>query len=240
MIYYDGNFLKRIIMKYKWILFDADGTLFDYDSAEAFALETTLETFGQKATPTFFKMYASINSSLFRELERGQITLKELKTKRFKLLLNQFGFDIKEDDFSRQYIVNLSGASQLLPGAIETVKALHSRCRMLLITNGISKVQRSRLNASELKVYMDDAVISEEVSVAKPSKKIFDIAFKKMNMPAKKKVLIVGDSLGSDMAGGVNYGIDTCWYNPLGIQNDREFEVTYEIQDLREVVKIVE
>jgi YjjG family noncanonical pyrimidine nucleotidase len=227
-------------MKYKWILFDADGTLFDYDSAEAFALKTTLEAFGQKATPTFFKMYASINSGLFRELERGRITLKELKTKRFKLLFNQLGFDIKEDDFSRRYIINLSGASQLLPGAVETVKALHSKCRMLLITNGISKVQRSRLNASELKRYINDAVISEEVGVAKPSIKIFDVAFKKMNMPVKKEVLIVGDSLGSDMTGGVNYGIDTCWYNPLGVKNDREFEVTYEIKDLREVTKLVE
>lgn len=227
-------------MKYKWILFDADGTLFDYDSAEAFALKATLETFGQKAKPTFFKMYASINSDLFRELERGRITLKELKTKRFKLLFNQLGFDIKEDDFSRRYIINLSGASQLLPGAVETVKALHSKCRMLLITNGISKVQRSRLNASELKAYMNDVVISEEVGIAKPSRKIFEIAFKKMNMPVKKEVLIVGDSLGSDMAGGVNYGIDTCWYNPLGVKNDREFEVTYEIKDLREVTKLVE
>ena len=126
-----------------------------------------------------------------------------------------------------------------MPGAIETVKALYSKCKLLIITNGIGEVQRSRFNASELKSYFDDVVISDEVGAAKPSKEIFDIAFEKMNMPAKKETLIVGDSLTSDMYGGVNFGIDTCWYNPLGIQNDQDFEVTYEIQNLEQVINLV-
>jgi YjjG family noncanonical pyrimidine nucleotidase len=227
-------------MKYEWILFDVDGTLFDYESAEAFALEATLKKYGHKASPEFIKMYGLINSKLFGQLELAQITVEELKTKRFKLLLNQFGFNIHEGEFSNQYIEYLSNASQLLPGAVETVKALHSKCNLILITNGISKVQRSRLHASELNAYLDDIVISEEVGFAKPSKKIFDIAFERMNQPSKEKTLIVGDSLGSDMAGGVNYGMDTCWYNPTGMQNNRCFKVTYEIQDLMEVLKLVE
>ena len=226
-------------MKYRWILFDADGTLFAYDSAESFAFKTTLEKHGYGATPDSLKLYRRINSRLFRELEMGQIKAKELRTKRFKLLFSELDFNIEVNEFSRQYLGNLSKGSELLPGAIETVKALNSKCKLLIITNGIGEVQRSRFNASELKSYFDDVVISDEVGAAKPSKEIFDIAFEKMNMPAKKETLIVGDSLTSDMYGGVNFGIDTCWYNPLGIQNDQDFEVTYEIQNLEQVINLV-
>lgn len=226
-------------MKYTWILFDADGTLFDYDSAESSAFKTTLERHGYDATPDSLKMYQRINSRLFRELEMGQIKAKELRTKRFKLLFSQLNFKIDVNEFSRQYLGNLSKASRLLPGALETVKTLYSKCKLLIITNGIGEVQRSRLNASELKPYFDDVVISDEVGAAKPSKEIFDIAFGKMNMPAKKETLIVGDSLTSDMRGGVNFGIDTCWYNPLGMQNNQDFEITYEIQNLEQLINLV-
>lgn len=226
-------------MKYRWILFDADGTLFDYDSAESFAFNTTIEKHGYEATPDSLKMYRRINSRLFRELEMGKIKSKELRTKRFKLLFGQYNFKIEVNEFSRQYLENLSKASELLPGAIETVKALCSKCNLIIITNGIGNVQRSRFNASELKSYFDDLVISDEVGVAKPSKEIFDIAFEKMNMPEKKDTLIVGDSLTSDMSGGVNFGIDTCWYNPVGMQNDQDFEVTYEIQNLEQIINLV-
>lgn len=226
-------------MKYRWILFDADGTLFDYDSAEFFAFKTTLEKYGYSATPDSLKMYRRINSRLFRELEIGQIKAKELRTKRFKLLFSQLNFKIDVNEFSRQYLGNLSKASQLLPEALKTVKALSSKYKLLIITNGVGEVQRSRLNASELKPYFEDIVTSDEVGAAKPSKAIFDIAFEKMNMPAKKETLIVGDSLTSDMCGGVNFGIDTCWYNPFGMQNDQNFEVTYEIQNLEQIINFV-
>ena len=226
-------------MKYRWILFDADGTLFDYDSAESFAFKTTLESHDYDATPDSLKMYRRINSRLFRELEMGQIKAKELRTKRFKLLFSQLNFKIDVNEFSHQYLGNLSKASRLLPGALETVTALYSKCKLLIITNGIGEVQRSRFNASELKPYFEDIIISDEVGAAKPSKEIFDIVFEKMNMPAKKETLIVGDSLTSDMSGGVNFGIDTCWYNPLGMNNDQDLLVTYEIQNLEQVIKFV-
>lgn len=225
-------------MKYRWIIFDADGTLFDYDRAEFFAFKTTLENHGYRATEASLKKYRKINTRLFRELEMGQIEAKEIRTKRFHLLFSQLKFKIDVNEFSRQYLGNLSKATELLPEALETVKALYSKCRLLIITNGIGDVQRPRFNASGLKPYFDDIVISEEIGAAKPSRKIFDIAFEMMNMPGKEETLIVGDSLTSDMAGGIKYGIDTCWYNPSGMQNEKGFEVTYEIQNLQQIISI--
>lgn len=226
-------------MKYRWILFDADGTLFDYDTAEHSALRKTVEEYGYEGTPELHWIYRTINSGLFSELEEGKISSEELRVKRFQVLFSQFGYEIEIDAFSRRYLTNMSRASELLPGAMETVRALQSRCKLIIVTNGISEVQRSRFEATALQSYFADIVISDEVGVSKPSKEIFDIAFERMNMPAKRETMIVGDSLTSDMAGGINYGIDTCWYNPSCIQNDLDLEVTHEIRSLQQLTSLV-
>ena len=103
---------------------------------------------------------------------------------------------------------------------------------MLLLTNGLTDVQRPRFKASTIGHYFEDWVISEEVGVAKPDPRIFDIAFQRLGGPDRREVLIIGDSLTSDMAGGVAYGIDTCWYNPTGRAADPGLAITYQIQDL--------
>ncbi|NNG00902.1 MAG: noncanonical pyrimidine nucleotidase, YjjG family [Desulfobacteraceae bacterium] len=226
-------------MKYKWILFDADGTLFDYDTAERVALTKTLANYGCAPASEVLESYRSINSRMFRMLESGQITPQRLRTRRFEMLFDEFEYDLDPAEVSPHYLENLSRESTLLPGAIKTVKALHQKCRMMIITNGLSEVQRPRLTGAELNPYIDDILISDEVGSAKPAVEIFDIAFQKMGMPVKAETMIVGDSLTSDMAGGVNYGIDTCWYNPGELKNGHGIEVTYEIRQLEQLVDLV-
>ena len=225
-------------MKYKWLLFDADSTLFDYDKAEETALKKAFEGNGLKCSEAYHKRYNRINKDLFDYLEKGLMTSKELRIKRFKLLFSEFDINLEAVSFSTTYLDNLSQCSLLLPDALEVIRELAENHKLLIVTNGIGDVQRPRINNSDISDYIDGFVISEELGIAKPAKEYFDVAFEMMGKPDKNDVLIIGDSLSSDMTGGVNYGIDTCWFNPDKRPNDKIQGITYEIDNLKQVIKI--
>jgi YjjG family noncanonical pyrimidine nucleotidase len=161
-----------------------------------------------------------------------------LKVHRFELLFEKIGLALEPRLFSDRYSENLGQFADLIDGAEEVVRSLHGKVEMVLITNGLAAVQRSRLARSPLERYFADVVISEEVGVSKPDAGIFDVAFEGMGHPEKKDVLIVGDSLTSDMRGGIEYGIDTCWFNPER-RPRKGVAVRYEIRRLQELVGIV-
>ena len=227
-------------MKYKWLLFDADDTLFDYNKAEMTALKQTFEENGRYCSDSCHLRYRDINFGLFKELERGAISSTELRTKRFELLFREFDIPLSVDEFSKKYLCNLANNSTLIEGTPEIISRLSASCRMLIVTNGIADVQRPRLENSEIFKYFDGIVISEEAGAAKPAAEFFDAAFNQMGNPSKKDVLIIGDSLTSDIAGGINYGIDTCWYNRNGIKNENDLDITYETTELKSLLKIVD
>ena len=133
----------------------------------------------------------------------------------------------------------LGRQTQLLPGAEAVVRDLSSRFRLLLATNGIAVVQRPRFAGSSIRRYFEDVVISDEIGVAKPQTGFLEEAFSRMGEPSKSEVLMIGDSLSSDIAGGVNFGVDTCWFNPDGFALDGSPKPTYEIADLTEIDAIV-
>ncbi|MCP4601320.1 MAG: noncanonical pyrimidine nucleotidase, YjjG family [Proteobacteria bacterium] len=225
--------------KYKWLLFDADGTLFDYDNAEAWALRATFGEHGIGYRDSYQPIYRKINDIMFKDFELGRISSMRLITKRFEMMFSQLNIEQSVEEFSEHYLTNLSKGKDLLPYALETVCRLHPNHEMLLITNGIGNVQRPRFENSTLRPYFSDIVISDEVGVAKPGIEIFKAAFKKMGDPRKEDVLIIGDSLTSDMKGGVNFGIDRCWFNPEGKSNPNGVAITYEISDLRQLVDVL-
>jgi YjjG family noncanonical pyrimidine nucleotidase len=226
-------------MKYNWLLFDADGTLFDYDKAELIALKTTFEYTDTPFSDFYHQRYRHINDGLFKDLEKRLITSIELRTKRFELLFSEFKIDLDVKEFSDKYLQNISNNSTLITGALETIRSLYPQYKMLLVTNGIADVQRPRFDNSEIRRYFENIIISDEVGFAKPATEFFDIAFKTIGQPSKKDVMIIGDSLTSDMAGGMKYGIDTCWYNPHQVKNERNVNITYEIFDLHELLKML-
>jgi putative hydrolase of the HAD superfamily len=228
-----------IKMKYRWLLFDADGTLFDYDNAEYSALKQTSKFFGIKFSSAYHLKYRQINNSLFKKLEKGLVTPAELRTQRFKRLFAEFDIDLEIDSFSRMYLNHLSKNSMLIPGALDTIQALHPAFKMLVVTNGLAEVQRPRFEKSSLSPYFVDILISEDIGAAKPANEFFEAAFKKMGAPDKDKVIIIGDSLTSDMAGGLHFGIDTCWFNPWQTKNDVNLDITYEIKKLPKLIDIV-
>ena len=218
-------------MKYTWLLFDADHTLFDFDLAEVKALANSFAEFGYPYNEATGQTYRTINQQIWRELERGEITPNELRTTRFLRLYNAVGIQAEPEPFSDAYLRHLANCGDL----IDDAETIIQQYKLALITNGLSDVQRPRLATSPLQPYFQTITISDEIGYAKPDPRIFDAAFAQMGNPAKTEVLIIGDSLSSDMQGGVNYNIDTCWFNP---QNKplNGLPITYEIQQLAELL----
>ncbi|MBN1936629.1 MAG: YjjG family noncanonical pyrimidine nucleotidase [Anaerolineae bacterium] len=223
-------------MKYSWILFDADGTLFDYDRAEGVALESAFAEMELAFQPGYTPIYREINEAIWKAFERGEIARARLRLERFERLFEAAGVRVDAAAFSAVYLRHLGDGAFLIDGALQVIAALRGKIHLALITNGLKEVQRSRLARSAISDAFEAVIISEEVGVSKPDVRIFDIAFEQMGRPARSKVLLVGDSLTSDMAGGIAYSIDTCWFNPAG--QERTLQVSYEIQDLWQVVAL--
>ena len=226
-------------MNYQWIIFDADGTLFDYDLAEITAIQKTFEYFGHDYNPEYLSVYRRCNKQLWDAFELGKVTIEKLKVQRFELLLNSLEISTDASQFSKNYLIQLSKGTQLIGGAEEVLHTLSDKVHMILMTNGIKEVQRSRLNLSTIKSYFSDIIISDEVGVAKPDSKIFEIALENMSISDKRTILMVGDNLSSDIKGGIDFGIDTCWYNPKQLEHNPEIRATYEVSDLKELLPIV-
>ncbi len=226
-------------MKYKWLLFDADGTLFDYDKAESVQLEKTFRQVLGRYEPGYLETYRRVNQQVWREFEMGQISQAVLRVKRFALLFEALKIEADPAAFSARYLKNLGEGTDLIEGALETVQALHGRAGLVVITNGLKEVQTARLARSSIGGYFAHVVISEEVGVAKPDRGIFDAAFDRMHGPRKEEVLIVGDGLSSDIQGGHDYGIDTCWFNPGRKARALDLPIRYEIAHLSDLLAIV-
>ncbi len=225
-------------MKYEIILFDADDTLFDYGMAESHALSSTFVQFGlPTGADDYAASYKEINHALWKDLEQGRITSAALRVERFNRLFAAHGLQQNPQEFSEAYLRYLGEGTFLIQGAIELCEEL-ADFRLAIITNGIKEVQTSRIQGSPLYNTFEQIIISEEAGSQKPETGIFDYAFAKLGISDKEKVLIVGDSLTSDIQGGINYGIDTCWFNPLGKVNDTGVQPKYEIRSLAELVGI--
>lgn len=225
-------------MKYTWLLFDADNTLFDFNLAEVKALASSFAEFGYPYNGRTGDTYRTINQQIWQQMEQGEITQDDLRTARFSRLFEAVGIQGDPEPFGAAYLRHLANCGDLIDGTEAAIQQLSQHVQMAIITNGLSDVQRPRLAASPLKNYFDIVVISDEVGHAKPDPRIFDSAFAAMGQPTKEEVLIIGDSLSSDMQGGVNYQIDTCWFNPQG-KTHNGLTLTYEIQQLSELLTIL-
>jgi 2-haloacid dehalogenase len=219
-------------MNYSWIFLDADGTLFDYERAEEYALQATFAQLAEPFGTEIPGLYRTFNAQVWSEFEQGRIGAVELRVERFRRLCAAAGIQRPPEEFSRVYLPNLARGSFLIPGAEEAVAALRPHFHLALITNGLSDVQRPRLAASPLAQAFDLVAISEELGAAKPHPAYFDAVFRLAGLSERSAALVVGDGLTSDIQGGVAYGLDTCWYNPRGLPADPRFPPTFEIRRL--------
>lgn len=222
--------------KYKFLLLDLDGTLYDFDKAEDKALADLIASWGlSSCSQKDIDAYHFFNDACWKALEKGEITKERLKVKRFEDFLNYLNFKHDPALAGEEYVDFLSQNGFLLDGAEELLRALSQCYELYAVTNGIEKVQQGRWKASGIGRYFKDMFVSDSIGIAKPNLGYFEHVF--ANIPGfnKEETLIIGDSLSSDMKGGINAGIDTLWYNPKHIEKPDDMSITYELDDLGKI-----
>lgn len=222
-------------MPYETILFDLDHTLYDSHESERLAYAHTCGRAGLADAGAHFTHYVTINAQMWRAVERGELDPTEVRHRRFEAFNLHVGLDADPYAMADDFVWGLGNHGALYPGAEQVLAACAARASLALVTNGLGDVQRSRLSRLGIADYFDAIVISSEVGVTKPRSDIFEIAFEQLGAPSKASAVMVGDSLTSDIAGGRNFGIDTCWYNPHGSRAEPGVEPTVEIRRLDEL-----
>lgn len=227
--------------RYDIVLLDADETVYDFLLAEKTAVSRTLAEFGVDPTDETVALYSAINLRCWKALERGELSRERLKSHRFRLLFEQIG--AAEVDFNAvndSYLKNLAECGFMLPGATEFVKKLHEEydVKIYLATNGLTVPQTGRYVRSGIDRYVDGIYISEQIGASKPDKAYFDYIFSDLGVTDKSRVIILGDSLTSDMQGGRNAGVTTCRYL-RGAEPDGNPLCDYEIQTYDEFFNIL-
>ncbi len=226
-------------MKFEYLFLDADNTLWDFDLSEKFALFKVLSENGVEFEPAHLIIYHEVNKACWQAFENGTLDAADLKARRFELFCEKFDYGFNADKMGKNYLHYLGSTDFMVPGALNLLDRTHSQRKLVLVTNGIKEVQRRRISNTGIEKYFDAIVISDEIGVAKPNTGFFDYAFNEVGSPPKEKVLMVGDSLSSDIRGGNNYGLTTCWYNPKNIDANPEILPTIEIKVLDKIFDII-
>ena len=220
------------------VLLDLDDTIFDFKCCERQALSGTLESFSVSYNDTFLQEYNTINDSMWKKLEKGEITRDELIVRRFELFFDKCGIvGIDAPVFARAYMEKLAQTGALLPDAEDLLTWLSKNYALYAVTNGLLETQLGRIRTAGIAKYFDDIFISQNVGYVKPSVKFFDYCKEKTGFTLSETVLI-GDSLTSDIRGGVEYGIFTIWFNPQGKEN-HIVSPDAEVRSLREIPSLL-
>ena len=219
----------------EFLFLDLDDTILDFHKAERVAINKTLRDFGLEPTEEVLGRYHVINKWHWEQLELGTLTRKEVQWKRFDVLFSEFGVVADPQACAVQYMENLSIGQWSLPGAEEAVDALSKKYRLFLASNGTAVVQKGRMTSANLYRFFEKVFVSEEIGHNKPAKAYFDAAFAQIPDFNPEKALMVGDSLSSDIKGGNNAGIRTCWVNPGHAPRKPDIHVDYEIESLSQL-----
>lgn len=217
------------------VLFDLDDTLFDFHKAEKIALTKTLVHFGIDPTEETLALYSTINAAHWKRLELGEISREEVKVGRYRELFKTIGVECDPVKATAYYESMLAIGHYFMPGAPELLEELYRKYRLYIVSNGTAKVQEGRIGSSGIAKYMDGIFISQILGANKPDKQFFDICFAEIPDFSLSETVIIGDSLSSDIKGGINAGITTVWFNSKGIENDNDIKPDYTIKELSEV-----
>lgn len=227
-------------MKYKYLLFDADDTLLDFKRSERQALTETLKRYSIEPTDELISGYSRINDSLWKLLERGGIEKQTLRVRRFELFAEEYSLPADPHKMAVEYTDRLAEQSYIISGADALCRDLTAAgFRLFVITNGIKSIQTKRMSASPIQRYIERSFISEDVGHEKPSAAFFEHVERSIPDFDRSAALVIGDSLTSDIAGGIGVGIDTCWYDPTHKALPDNIKPTYVIHDLCELYGIL-
>lgn len=223
------------------LLWDVDGTLLDFIAAEKAAVQTLFREFGLgECTDEMVERYSRINKEYWERLERGELSKPEILVRRFADFFASEGLDAsKAPEFNEQYQVRLGDTVVFCDDSYELLSSLRGCVKQYAVSNGTVVAQTRKLRRSGFDRLLDGVFLSEELGYEKPATEFFDRVFAALGEPDRERVLIVGDSLTSDITGGNRAGIRTCWYNPKGEPNLTAAHADYEIRDLHGILDII-
>ncbi|MBE6776272.1 MAG: noncanonical pyrimidine nucleotidase, YjjG family [Ruminococcaceae bacterium] len=228
--------------KYSTVLFDADNTLLDFDKDESCALRKVMKLYGVPVTEENVSKYSEINLGMWKALERGEITKPELKRTRFRKFFDAIGFQTDADvyEVNERYLSFLAEGGNTLAGAVELCRELKEKgYDLYIVTNGIEKTQKNRLKKSGLLPFFTEIFVSEAIGHQKPKREYFDYVLSHIGEMDTEKVILVGDSLTSDIKGAVESGITCVWLNLKNQELPEEYSPDYVIRDIREAREIL-
>lgn len=223
----------------EFLFLDLDDTILDFHKAERIAISKTIRDFGVEPTEEVLTLYHGINKWHWEQLELGTLTRAEVLVNRFGVLFEKLGVQVDAPKCAKAYEINLSQGHWFLPGAEEAVDALSKKYRLFLASNGTASVQKGRMTSANLYRFFETVFVSQEIGHNKPSKAYFDACFASIPDFDREKAMIVGDSLSSDIRGGINAGIKTVWVNP-GHLPSGEIKPDYEIESLSQLEALLE
>lgn len=221
------------------ILLDLDNTLLDFNKAERIALTRTLKQLGIDPEEHLLKRYSELNLAQWRLLEQGKISRDEVKIRRYRLLFDEYKIDCSAKEAARIYEDLLGMGHYFMDGAKELLKELKDTYSLYIVTNGTKSVQTGRIKSAALEKYFQGIFISEDIGFNKPSREFFEQCFDKILDFEKESTVIVGDSLTSDILGGINAGIKTIWFNPERRENTSDILPDYEIAFLSQLIPLL-
>lgn len=224
----------------KKLLFDLDDTILDFRTAERTSIRRTFEAFSIPADEAVLRRYSEINVGCWQRLERGTMTREEVLVGRFELLFRELGIAASARAVQDHYEALLESGHYFVPGAPELLEELYPRYELYLISNGNLRTQEGRLKSAGISPFFKGIFISEVIGVNKPAKAFFDACFTAIPGFRREDALIVGDSLSSDILGGINAGVRTCWFNPDGMPLSGSVRPDYEIHALGELPALLE
>lgn len=225
----------------KVILWDIDGTLLDFEAAERNALRQCFSSFQLgECTDAMIAKYSSINATYWKRLELGEISKRQVLLGRFQEFFHTEQIHCHDiEAFNQEYQIQLGNTICFIDHSDSLIQELQPLVRQYAVTNGAILAQERKLKKSGFNQLLDDVFISDHIGTEKPSKKFFDHVFLHIGQYDKNEIMIVGDSLTSDMKGGNHAGIKCCWYNPKNLENTTDVTVDYMIQNLYQVKEII-
>ena len=215
----------------KTILWDIDGTILNFQSAAENSLKNTFRKFGYgEITDELLHMYEEINDVYWCKLEKGEITKEKLLVERFVEFFTKIGVETtRVKEFNQAYLNGLLDTVVFMPEAYETVKKLHPQYKQYIVTNGVKELQRKKIAKAHIEEFFDGIFISDEIGYEKPHIEFFNYVFDRIPTKNPDEVIIIGDSLTSDIAGGIRAGIHTCWYHPSNEENHSDVKPEFTI-----------
>lgn len=222
--------------RYQHLFFDLDNTLLDFSYASHKAFPDVLSHFGHSFSEGAYRTYSGINAQVWEEFEQGKIDALTLRKQRFQLFIDEMKWEGDGAEWNAKYLELVIDHTAFVPGAQQVLDSIKDQFHLHLVTNGLKEVQRPRLKQANITSLFTTITVSDEIGFAKPNADFFDHAHSSAGSPPLSECLMIGDSYGSDITGGHNYGMDTCW---LSTKSSQEVIPTHQISQINELLEIL-